>query len=613
MLITDACGTASREQPMAFHEFFIDVPGKLHDGTPCIKLPVWDVDLALFDAFSVNSILDFLGSWILHGIWWIFTFNITAQAWAIDFVDSFKWLSAVFGPLYKVEHSTGNFLKETHLIWAFLTASAFICVIIALRGGWAQGGIQLILALVIGNFFLAAIGSPGTSLHRWSPLEMVAGPEGGDYYGNHSYGLIPQAHNFGMDLLNELGKGLCSDNCMTQQTVGQQLAATYIWNGSMIVRYGQVFRDRDLEVYALAVAYSDVDHIYSPGRGGGAREFLQKTGLKQDDINYKPQNYPNNCQGQLGCGGTIYPGQDFNTDDQLYPDPGVWQAMGAQAHHDKGYFHRFSQPWDMIATQTALGLASLGSLVFVVFSCVFVFGAAVNAAIQAIKMLGTLLAGVIPGGPQMTFWRNVASLAASLMLIVFALPFSGIFILIQNQYLTAPMKSNLQGPPLRWALTGAIVFLYVVFPIAIFYLFRASSKIKASANAWPGIIRSKLESVGGGSGGGGGGGGAGGGAGAGGGGSGLLQGTMMAWGHHRDNIGYLNNLAARRARRADQWANLSPVGRVPHMARNVATEAIRAAPLAFATGGASLLVGGALNVFRGGNFLHRLPLMRRGR
>lgn len=186
-------------------------------------ISIWHFELSL-DRGGVTSPDKFVWSMLTDLFWGFYRSLVALALWFLDWVMSFDWLHVVAAPLITVGDAMQSVVHRIGAVPVLLTIAAVVCVAWMMRGRWATGLYELLVALVI-----AALASGVFA----QPVRMLAGDNG----------LIVQWQTWGL----ELSSALADPGATTNQTPDQLrkaqtglLVDTFVRIPTEMINFGQV-------------------------------------------------------------------------------------------------------------------------------------------------------------------------------------------------------------------------------------------------------------------------------------------------------------------------------------------------------------------------------------
>ncbi|MEV6774368.1 hypothetical protein AB0N05_37605 [Nocardia sp. NPDC051030] len=294
--------------------------------------------------------------------------------WVIGYALSFDWLQTIIGPVRTVGESITALMSQMPLTGTLLTAAAGIGGWWILRGRWATGVYEIVMAAAIAA---AAVGVLS------NPVERVAGDSG----------LIMQARDAGLELAAGIannGNATGSSDQLVEK-IKSQLADTLVRQPTQLLNFGQV-----------------IDTM--PGADG--QKCIQAWDKGHDDFegNTKDTLKDNirNCQ---GGGDNFWDSNGGNLKD-FADNPGVIQMFAGLVLILGG------------GVLCIFGIALAAAMVM----------AACSALIQSLKAVVVLVLGVLSGGARNALWKTGANLAISLVIMVFGIVFTVAYMLVLQAF-----------------------------------------------------------------------------------------------------------------------------------------------------------------------------------
>lgn len=330
-------------------------------------IPLWNFEMSL-DRGGVTSPDKFFWASIVDTCWGIYRAVCALALWFIDWVISFDWVSVIASPLIRVGDAMRSVINGIGVVPTFLTLAALLAMLWMLKGKTSTAIYEIAASCIIAALAVGVFADP---------VRFVAGQDG----------VIVQAAEAGQQLAARLAEkprqdpgiaagdptadvnlpDLTPDELQRVQT--GLLVDTFIRQPTQMINFGRI-----LDGGTCEVAYNDVTRAGTYGNEADIRDAM------------------NDCDESLG---------------KYAASPSASMALGSLVFMPAAF------------VVLILGVAIGGAVIT----------AGIRAMYQSLKSIVTLITGLLPGGGRMSLMLTVAEVIISMMIIVFASIFMGVFLL----------------------------------------------------------------------------------------------------------------------------------------------------------------------------------------
>lgn len=447
--------------------------GREFDGGGTVEIDASSLQLSLHIGDGFGAIISMMFRFIMEILWGIYSAAIRIIAWFADVAMGMGWLSVIRGPFDSIEAALTDMMKSFNLYGVMLVVTAFVCAIWIARGKWGQALGELAVALLVANFAVASIGgsSPDgelTSQNSFQPMDVLIGNNGDETGEGERDGLIYDAVGLGYSVLTDVKAQMATDGQANASGEGYDpqkpstgIVQTFLWYPLQLVNFGEVLSEECQDSFAITIRT-----IQDGEDGGTLEDRLEAAGLSTDGVG----------------------------DEAQYLDEG-WKVPGACQHDDDEYYDDQAN-FTGLLTQFMLGPTVTVVMIVVLVLAFFVVVAGVNAVIQALKLIFTLLAAILPGGARRPLWMTIGAVFASLAVVVYLILAFGLLLIVINEVYANQSDGGI------WQRIGTLLLVDFLLLVGLFVLWKG----KKSVEAWKekvGEFMAKLTPSSGGGGGGG--------------------------------------------------------------------------------------------------------------
>lgn len=211
----------------------------LHDDK---GINAWQYELSINQTADVFDLGGSFAAVVVDFMWGIYKALVMIAIWFLDWVFSFDWLTIITGPLLAIGDALRDVFTSFGLAPTFLLIAAFVAGIAMLRGKFAQGIYEMLMAALVVAISTTVLANP---------VMMIAGPDGWIY----------QTRDRTMELVAAMGNQSSSD----ANAITSQLVQIFIRQPVQLISFGQVLDGTSCEsVYDDVVAagpYGKTDDI----------------------------------------------------------------------------------------------------------------------------------------------------------------------------------------------------------------------------------------------------------------------------------------------------------------------------------------------------------------
>ncbi|WP_026877970.1 hypothetical protein [Jiangella gansuensis] len=528
------------------------------DGNDC-KVSAFHVQLGL--AGGITDPFHLIFKVLMTITWAIYQFQVIALAWVTDFVLGMTWLDWFSDFASTAQDWVAGLLHNLNAYVTILMITALVCVIWMARGMWGKGIVQLLISIIVANYALAAISydsqHPENNLIPFSPVTWLVG-------GNEQ-GLLYDARDTANSLVDSLTADLNEVPETPEQpdSPGQGILETFLYQPAMLINFGRTLSGQCEQAYVIALSHAgngtskdDLKDALGDRAGQGTAAEGVDTGSELTD--------PGTWWGGTG-------------DEPVNYDPEVWKVVGKCETDDVDAFAKMARPDSWMAQLAIQPAVTILAILIMIVACV-VFIAGISALVQCVKLLVTLMLAILPGGARSALWRNIGQLFATVLMLMFAIVFLGVF-LNALTYLMATGDAG-DGGSAMWSQIGKFLLVDLLLIAGIVLFWRGRGAVNSTKDRMAAAMSSRF--------------GAGAGAGGGGGGGGFGGNSLVPSG----GGGAISRMAGNFNRASDVARNMGATGSQGGRLQGVLRRTTRLAGhvgMAWATGGGSVAAkGGAM-------------------
>lgn len=528
------------------------------DGNDC-KVSAFHVQLGL--AGGITDPFHLIFKVLMTITWAIYQFQVIALAWVTDFVLGMTWLDWFSDFASTAQDWVAGLLHNLNAYVTILMITALVCVIWMARGMWGKGIVQLLISIIVANYALAAISydsqHPENNLIPFSPVTWLVG-------GNEQ-GLLYDARDTANSLVDSLTADLNEVPETPEQpdSPGQGILETFLYQPAMLINFGRTLSGQCEQAYVIALSHAgngtskdDLKDALGDRAGQGTAAEGVDTGSELTD--------PGTWWGGTG-------------DEPVNYDPEVWKVVGKCETDDVDAFAKMARPDSWMAQLAIQPAVTILAILIMIVACV-VFIAGISALVQCVKLLVTLMLAILPGGARSALWRNIGQLFATVLMLMFAIVFLGVF-LNALTYLMATGDAG-DGGSAMWSQIGKFLLVDLLLIAGIVLFWRGRGAVNSTKDRMAAAMSSRF--------------GAGAGAGGGGGGGGFGGNSLVPSG----GGGAISRMAGNFNRASDVARNMGATGSQGGRLQGVLRRTTRLAGhvgMAWATGGGSVVAkGGAM-------------------
>lgn len=438
-----------------------------------LEIDASSLQLSLHIGDGFGAIISMMFRFIMEILWGIYSAGIRIVAWFADMAMGMGWLELVRGPFESIEDALAKIITTFNLYGVMLVVTAFVCAIWMARGKWAQGVVELLLALVIANYAVASIGGsadgPGDSTldsgFSYSPINVLMGEQGTET------GLIYQSRDTAQSILTSVKAEIDgAEDSDVATKPSHVIVETFLWYPLQLVNFGEILKPECQDAYAITIRT-----IQDRKDGDELEDRLDGAGLDKD----------------IEGGGNPTDGVGS---EAKYLDEG-WKVPGACQHDDEDYYEDQAN-FTGLLTQFFLGPSVLCLAIVILVMSFFVMMAGINALGQGLKLIGSLLLAIFPGGPRRSLFITIGAAGASLLVVIFTIDMLGVGLIIINQVFVDSSSGGV------WQRIGAFLLVDLLLFILLFMYFKGKKSVESTKEKVAEAL-GKLSPKGGGGGGGG--------------------------------------------------------------------------------------------------------------
>lgn len=443
-------------------------------GGDAVNLGPTAIDLGL-PGISLDNLDAIFFYPVMKIIWAIYMFGIVIIAWFADFALGLTWVEWVRTPFETISEMLTTIVSSMNLYAIFLLVTAFVCAIWIARGKWAQGVMELLIAVAIANYAVASIGGAtidnelDTQLSDYSPITLMLGSAPDDEGNQTTKGFLYGARNFGTCMVGQLRAGIDAEdgsnvemNCggnvneASGVTPGGKILETFLWYPVQLVNFGGVLTDECQDVLALVMK---------------SYEMQEAEQFGGDD---EPDDAEDWVEGRLDADGiSDFENKDASIDaldeDMEYSDEG-WIVPGACMSDDEDKYEDAGS-FSGLVTQFFLGPSVLLLGIAILVMAFAVLMAGFSAMWQCLKFLFSVLGAILPRGARRPLWMTLASAASSLLVLIFTIVFLGTFLI----FIDGLFENSGDG----WAdRIGTVLLIDVMLVVGVFIFWKGRKSVE---------------------------------------------------------------------------------------------------------------------------------------